>query len=54
MKLKKKTILKKFSTWMQCEILNGNMTIHEAEAMQQDFNGMSAKRLSNLLINFNL
>lgn len=52
--MKNKPTLKKFSNWIQSEIAKGNQTIHEGEAMYQDFAGMSETRLKKLANNFNL
>ena len=52
--MKTKPTIKKFNNWIQSEILKGNTTIHEGEAMSQDFAGMSETRLKKLAVNFNL
>ena len=52
--MKNKPTLKKFSNWIESEIKKGNQTIHEADAMMQDFAKMSETRLKKLAINFNL
>jgi hypothetical protein len=49
-----KPALKKFNNWIQSEILKGNQTVHEGEAMYQDFANMSESRLKKLAVNFNL
>lgn len=52
--MKTKPTLKKFNNWIQSEILKGNQTVNEGEAMFKDFAGMSETRLKKLAVNFNL
>lgn len=52
--INRKKYLAKFSNWISSELNKGNFSIHEAEAMNQDFSSMSEARLKRLLNNFNL